>query len=73
MALAQHFIAHNGFNPVNIPLTTDALVEEDSLLAKEAFPGELASLRAQLLQSKLLQKQPLKNQVMQHKLSQDKK
>lgn len=67
MALAQHFIAHNGFNPVNIPLTTDAQVEGGSLLEKEAFPGELASLRAQLSQ-----KQSFKNQVLQHnKSSQD--
>jgi len=73
MALAQHFIAHNGFNPVNIPLTTETLVEEDSLLKKEAFPGELASLRAQLLQGKNAQNQfftnqPVTNKVMQRKL-----
>lgn len=52
MALAQHFIANNGFNPVNIPLNTNPLVGEVSLLQTEAFPGELASLRAQLSQIK---------------------
>ena len=50
MALAQHFIANNGFNPVNIPLNTRPLTGEESLLKTEAFPGELASLRAQLSQ-----------------------
>lgn len=75
MALAQHFIAHNGFNPVNIPLTSEALVASDSLLEKEAFPGELASLRAQLLQSKTAKNQsfsnqPFMNKEMQHELSQ---
>jgi len=63
MALAQHFIAHNGFNPVNIPLTTEALIAEDSLLEKEAFPGELASLRAQLLQGKAAQGKAASNQL----------
>jgi two-component system sensor histidine kinase FlrB len=51
MALAQHFIANNGFNPVNIPLNTNPLAGE-ALLQTEAFPGELASLRAQLSQMK---------------------
>ena len=69
MALAQHFIAHNGFNPVNIPLATNALVEEDSLLEKEAFPGELASLRAQLLQSKTAQNQPVKKPELQSQMA----
>jgi len=54
MALAQHFIANNGFNPVNIPLATNALA--DDALEKETFPGELASLRAQLTQQALLHK-----------------
>jgi two-component system sensor histidine kinase FlrB len=53
MALAQHFIANNGFNSVNIPLPTNALAEA-TLLEKEAFPGELASLRAQLSQNKIM-------------------
>ena len=70
MALAQHFIAHNGFNPVNIPLTTEALRAEDSLLEKEAFPGELASLRAQLLQGKTASNQLFKKQVPQHETQQ---
>jgi len=70
MALAQHFIAHNGFNPVNIPLTTDVAAEETSLLEKEAFPGELASLRVQLLQSKEAQNQSLKKQLAKNKLFQ---
>ncbi|MDO6506960.1 ATP-binding protein [Colwellia sp. 4_MG-2023] len=51
MALAQHFIANNGFNSVKIPLPTNALADS-TLLEKEAFPGELASLRAQLSQNK---------------------
>jgi len=50
MALAQHFIANNGFNPVNIPLNTSPLAGEEALLKTEAFPGELDSLRAQLSQ-----------------------
>ena len=54
MALAQHFIANNGFNPVNMPLANNALAEE-ALLEKEAFPGELALLRAQLPQSHVVQ------------------
>ena len=62
MALAQHFIANNGFNPVNMPLATNALAE-DALLEKEAFPGELASLRAHLSQSKVSQ-----NHAIQHKV-----
>jgi len=62
MALAQHFIANNGFNPVNMPLATNALAE-DALLEKEAFPGELASLRAHLSQSKVSQ-----NHAIQHKM-----
>jgi len=52
MTLAQHFIANNGFNPVNIPLNTRSLIGEGVLLQTEAFPGELASLRAQLSQIK---------------------
>lgn len=55
MALAQHFIANNGFNPVNIPLAANNLAEE-ALLEKEAFPGELASLRAQLSQNQVIKK-----------------
>ena len=50
MALAQHFIANNGFNSVKIPLPTNTLADT-TLLEREAFPGELASLRAQLSQS----------------------
>lgn len=66
MALAQHFIANNGFNPVNIPLpSSNARVKnalaDDSLLEKEAFPGELASLRAQLSNN-----QPNKHSSNQH-------
>lgn len=52
MALAQHFIANNGFNPVNIPLNTSPLASAEAPLQTEAFPGELASLRAQLSQVK---------------------
>ncbi len=52
MALAQHFIANNGFNPVNIPVNTSSLAGNEALLQTEAFPGELASLRAQLSQVK---------------------
>ena len=54
MALAQHFIAHNGFNPVANTLATNALANE-TFLEKEAFPGELASLRAQVSQIKMKQ------------------
>lgn len=54
MALAQHFIANNGFNPVNLPLANNVSAE-DTLLEKEAFPGELASLRAQLSKSHVTQ------------------
>jgi two-component system sensor histidine kinase FlrB len=54
MALAQHFIANNGFNSVKIPLPTNTLADP-ILLEREAFPGELASLRAQLSQSQLPQ------------------
>lgn len=54
MALAQHFIAHNGFNPVANTLATNALANE-TFLEKEAFPGELASLRAQVSQIKVKQ------------------
>jgi two-component system sensor histidine kinase FlrB len=52
MALAQHFIANNGFNPVNIPLNTSPLARAEASLQTEAFPGELAALRAQLYQVK---------------------
>ncbi|WP_114325287.1 sensor histidine kinase [Candidatus Colwellia aromaticivorans] len=67
MALAQHFIANNGFNAVNIPLNTSPLVEEEALLQTEAFPGELASLRAQSSQIK-----PPKDKAVKYKLDQDK-
>jgi len=53
MALAQHFIANNGFNSVNTPLPTNVLAEA-TLLEKEAYPGELASLRTQLSQNKVM-------------------
>ena len=53
MALAQHFIANNGFNSVNTPLPTNVL-SEATLLEKEAYPGELASLRTQLSQNKVM-------------------
>ena len=66
MALAQHFIANNGFNPVNIPLNTNPLAGE-ALLQTEAFPGELASLRAQLSQMKT----PL-DKVVKYKQNQEK-
>ncbi len=70
MALAQHFIANNGFNSVNIPLATNGLTEERYLgLEQEAFPGELATLRAQLSQNQLPKSQLSSSQVSQHKLS----
>lgn len=72
MALAQHFIAHNGFNPVNIPLTTDAQATKDSLLEKEAFPGELASLRAQLSKNQVLQHQSLQVEKLKFNLTRPK-
>ena len=68
MALAQHFIANNGFNPVNLPLASNVLAE-DTLLEKEAFPGELASLRAQLSKSHVTQ-QKLFDANLQHQQNQ---
>lgn len=66
MALAQHFIANNGFNSVNIPLATNGLAEESySGLAQEAFPGELAALRTQLSQSQLPSSQEFPNKLSQ--------
>ncbi|MBL4900461.1 MAG: HAMP domain-containing histidine kinase [Colwellia sp.] len=69
MALAQHFIAKNGFNPVNIPLNTSPLVEEEALLQTEAFPGELASLRAQLSKIKPPKDNTAKYKRNQYKLN----
>lgn len=57
MALAQHYIAHNGFNPVKFTLPTNG-VAQDTRLAKEAFPGELAALRAQHSVSQCAENQP---------------
>ncbi|MGV2870857.1 sensor histidine kinase [Colwellia sp. E150_009] len=71
MALAQHFIANNGFNPVNLPLANNVLAE-DTLLEKEAFPGELASLRAQLSKSHVTQ-QKLFDANLQHEQNQQAK
>lgn len=67
MALAQHFIANNGFNPVNIPLNTSPLVAGEGLLQTEAFPGELASLRAQLSQI-----EPPKDKTVKYDRNQEK-
>ena len=50
MALAQHFIANNDFNSANIPLAANTFALNEASLAHEAFPGELASLRAQASQ-----------------------
>jgi len=74
MALAQHFIANNGFNSVKIPLPTNALADS-ALLEKEAFPGELASLRAQLSQNKPTSSEvsPQKKNTSRLKLSSTKK
>jgi two-component system sensor histidine kinase FlrB len=47
MALAQHFDANHTFNPANT-----AFNNEEGMLAKEAFPGELAALRNELAQLK---------------------
>lgn len=47
MALAQQFHAQSLFNPVNV-----AFNDKDRALAQETFPGELASLRAELAQLK---------------------
>lgn len=71
MALAQHFIANNGFNPVNLPLANNVSAE-DTLLEKEAFPGELASLRAQLSKSHVTQ-QKLFDANFQHQQHQQAK
>jgi len=69
MALAQHFIANNGFNPVNLPLNSNPLAGE-GLLQTEAFPGELASLRAQLSQMKTPIDKAVSLKKNQEKLSQ---
>ena len=56
MALAQHFDATQPFNPANVAYSSN------SLLAKEAFPGELAALRnelSQLKQSSNIQPTPI--------------
>jgi len=47
MALAQHFIANNGFTPTNIPLAANTFSLNEASLEHESFPGELAALRAQ--------------------------
>ncbi|NQY86547.1 MAG: HAMP domain-containing histidine kinase [Colwellia sp.] len=70
MALAQHFIANNGFNPVNIPLQTSPLIGEAAFLQTEAFPGELASLRAQLSQIKTPKDKAAQLERKQEKVSQ---
>ncbi|WP_159818344.1 sensor histidine kinase [Colwellia sp. 20A7] len=54
MALAQHFIANNCFNSVKILLPTNTLADP-TLLERETFPGELASLRAQLSKKQSIQ------------------
>ena len=54
MALAQHFIANTGVNSAKIPLPVHTTAGA-SELEKEAFPGELASLRAQSAKSGLFQ------------------
>ncbi|MDX2368318.1 MAG: HAMP domain-containing sensor histidine kinase [Colwellia sp.] len=70
MALAQHFIANNGFNPVNLPLNSNSLDREEALLQTEAFPGELASLRAQLSQISPKKDKTVKFTQTQEKLTQ---
>jgi len=55
MALAQHFIANNGFNPTNIPLAANTFASDEASLNYEAFPGELAALRAQASKTKASQ------------------
>jgi len=72
MALAQHFIANNGFNSVNIPLPTNALAGA-TLLEKEAFPGELAALREQLSQNQLSQNSLSEAQPFENNKSSEKK
>ncbi|MCW8833284.1 MAG: ATP-binding protein [Colwellia sp.] len=46
MALAQHFDATHTFNPANVSFN------DEGMLAKETFPGELAALRNELAQLK---------------------
>jgi two-component system sensor histidine kinase FlrB len=61
MALAQHFIAKNGFNPVNTPLNSSRGGARNSSLESlqtEDFPGELAFLRSQLSQKKFQREMP---------------
>ena len=43
MAQAQHFDLKHTFNPANV-----AFSNKEGMLAQEAFPGELASLRTEL-------------------------
>jgi len=45
MAQAQHFDIEHTFNPANV-----AFSNKEGMLAKEAFPGELTALRAELAQ-----------------------
>jgi len=47
MALAQHYNANQTFNPAHV-----AFNRNNNQLAQEAFPGELAALRAELSQLK---------------------
>ena len=47
MALAQHYNANHTFNPAHV-----AFNRNNNQLAQEAFPGELAALRAELSQLK---------------------
>lgn len=82
MALAQHFIANNGFNSLTTPLTNNVLAKgvlakndlaEDTLLEKEAFPGELASLRAQQSKNHVINRKLVEADISLHQQVQQSK
>ncbi len=55
MALGQHFDATHTFTPANV-----AFNNKEGMLAKEAFPGELAALRYELAQLSQVKQSPNK-------------
>lgn len=77
MALAQHFIANNGFNSLNSSSANNVLAKhvlsEDTLLEKEAFPGELASLRAQQSNNHVINRKLVEADISLHQQVQQSK
>lgn len=65
MASAQHFDASHIFNPANAAFNLD-----EGILAKEAFPGELAALRDELAQIKQSPKKLAKRVISPSKQTQ---